>query len=218
MILKEAYRYQNFLDRLLSEAQSFLTMDTFIVNVKQIHHRKKANPEAEDEVVFVKKRMVNANFALDAVPSFTPMNILDFTMKVLQEKEKLSLAILDAKRTTKVDIDHSIAMNKKRQELIANLKYMDGQRNREEKARGTDYKFNQEGNQVSYGYDIDEVITIDFDRNDVKGLIKKLTKQCDELSIVLDGLLITTEVDYAPRWDINDSLEDIVLAEAKSAE
>ena len=76
-----------------------------------------------------------------------------------------------------------------------------------------DYKFNQEGNQVIYHYDIDEVITIDFDRKDIKGLIKKLTKQCDELSIVLDGLLVTTEVDYTPVFDINDSLEDIILGE-----
>lgn len=57
------------------------------------------------------------------------------------------------------------------------------------------------------------MITIDFDRKDIKGLIKKLTKQCDELSIVLDGLLVTTEVDYTPVFDINDSLEDIILGE-----
>ena len=133
-------------------------------------------------------------------------------VKVLEEKEKLSLAIVTAKKTTKIDIDHSIAMNKKRQEFVSSLNFMNGIKNRETKSRGTDYKFNQEGNQISYYYDIDEIITIDFDRNDIKGLIKKLTKQSDELSITLDGLLITTEVDYIPVLDINDSLEDIILA------
>ena len=103
--------------------------------------------------------------------------------------------------------------NKKRQEFICTLKQMDRVKDREEKSDGVDYKFNQEGNQVIYHYDIDEVITIDFDRKDIKGLIKKLTKQCDELSIVLDGLLVTTEVDYTPVFDINDSLEDIILGE-----
>ena len=143
---------------------------------------------------------------------FTPMQIVDFAVKVLEEKEKLSLAIVTAKKTTKIDIDHSIAMNKKRQEFVSSLNFMNGIKNRETKSRGTDYKFNQEGNQISYYYDIDEIITIDFDRNDIKGLIKKLTKQSDELSITLDGLLITTEVDYIPVLDINDSLEDIILA------
>ena len=35
-------------------------------------------------------------------------------------------------------------------------------------------------------------------RNDVKGLIKKYTKVCDEISAQLDMLLITTEVKYIP--------------------
>ncbi len=212
MILKEAYRYQNFLDRLLSEAQSYMNSETFITNVKQIHHRKKANPAAEDEVIEeVAKKKLNDTY--NSMPvDFTPMQIVDFAVKALEEKEKLSLAIVTAKKTTKIDIDHSIAMNKKRQEFVSSLNFMNGIKNRETKSRGTDYKFNQEGNQISYYYDIDEIITIDFDRNDIKGLIKKLTKQSDELSITLDGLLITTEVDYIPVWDINDSLEDIILA------
>ncbi|MDE7326964.1 MAG: hypothetical protein K2N63_11960 [Lachnospiraceae bacterium] len=211
MILKEAYRYQNFLDRLLSEVQTFLMSETFITNVKQTHHRKKANPDAQDEVIEVKKRIVSGVLQLVSAPAFTPMQAVDFTVRALEEKEKLSLAILEAKKTTKIDMDHTVAMNKKRQEFIATLKFMDGVKDKEEKSGGTDYKFNQEGNQVSYCYDIDEVVTIDFDRKDVKGLIKKLTKQCDELSIILDGLLVTTKVDYTPIWDINDSLEDIIL-------
>lgn len=201
MILKEAYRYQNFLERLLYEAESLLTQD-FVTNRKQTHHRKKANPDAEDEVIEAVKK---TDF------DFTPMQVIDFIVKALEEKEKLSLAITTAKKTTKIDIDHSIAMNKKRQEFVGHLNNMNAIKNKEQKSRGTDYKFNQEGNQVPYYYDIDEVITIDFNRNDIKGLIKKLTKQCDEISITLDSLLITTEVDYTPIWDINDSLEDIIL-------
>ncbi len=157
--------------------------------------------------------MVGDDGNMRMISAFTPMQTVDFTVRALEEKEKLSLAILAAKKTTKVDIDHSVAMNKKRQEFICTLKQMDRVKDREEKSDGLDYKFNQEGNQVIYHYDIDEVITIDFDRKDIKGLIKKLTKQCDELSIVLDGLLVTTEVDYTPVFDINDSLEDIILGE-----
>lgn len=148
MILKEAYRYQNFLDRLLSEAQSYMNSETFITNVKQIHHRKKANPAAEDEVIEeVAKKKLNDTYNFMPV-DFTPMQIVDFAVKALEEKEKLSLAIVTAKKTTKIDIDHSIAMNKKRQEFVSSLNFMNGIKNRETKSRGTDYKFNQEENQT----------------------------------------------------------------------
>ena len=112
MILKEAYRYQNFLDRLLSEAQSFLLSETFITNVKQTHHRKKTNPEAEDEVVEVKKTMVTDGLKLVSAPLFTPMQAVNFSVRVLEEKEKLSLAILAAKKTTEIDMDHTVADRK----------------------------------------------------------------------------------------------------------
>ena len=61
-------------------------------------------------------------------------------------------------------------------------------------------------------YEISETTTIDFDRNDVKALIKKYNKVCDEISAKLDSIEINTEIDFTPSWDVGDKFEDVVLA------
>ena len=201
MILKEAYRYMNYLDSLLESAKIYLENPQFITTTKQTHCRTKVNPNAQDEVIQRPKPFDT---------TFTPMQLVDFVVKVLEEKEHLSASIAVAKKTTAIDMDHAIAMNKKRQEFVAILNSMNYKKGTERTVQGSAYKFNQEGNQVNYFYDIEEVVTIDFDRNDIKGLIKKYTKVCDEISAQLDMLLITTEVKYEPLWDINDTLDDLI--------
>lgn len=203
MVLKEAYRYQNYLTELIDEAERYLTKRDFITTTKQTHNRSKANPEAQNETLEVP--------SLYTV-EFTPMNLVDFITKAITEKEKLSEAIVVAKKNTEIDIDASIALNKIKQGYISVLSSMSNIKSSEKKTRGTDYKINQvDGNQMSYYYDIEEVVSINYDRNDVKGLIKKLTKETDDVSMKLDAIQITTEVEYEPIWDIGDSLEDVVL-------
>lgn len=203
MVLKEAYRYQNYLDRLINEAESYLTSRDFITTKEETHYRNKANTDASDETIIVpKKSDITA----------TPMQIIDFIVKVLEEKNNLSKAIVEAKKTTEIDIDSSISMNKKYQEFITNLNYMNDVKPSEDIIIGTGYKINNvDGNQISYKYDINRVITIDYDRNDVKKLIKKYNKMCDEVSTKLDVIQITTEVKFNPIFEIGDSLEDVVL-------
>ena len=52
---------------------------------------------------------------------------------------------------------------------------------------------------------------LDYDRNIVKALAKKLAKETDEVSTKLDQLELTTLVDHEPKYDMNDTLEDIVV-------
>lgn len=204
MVLKEAYRYQNYLTELIDEAKRYLTKRDFITTTKQTHNRNKANPDAKDETI-----EVLSPYTVE----FTPMNLVDFITKAIVEKEKLSEAIVLAKKSTEIDIDAAIALNKVKQGYIFILSQMANTKASEKKIRGTDYKINQiDGNQMSYYYDIDEVTSINYDRNDVKGLIKKLTKETDEVSMKLDTIQITTNVVYKPLWDIGDSLEDVVLS------
>ena len=101
MNLKESYRYANFLDNLLDTAYSYLRNKGFITSTKQNHLRSKVNNEVIDEITDVKK-------PYDV--EFTPNNVIDFAVKVLSEKEKLSTAIACAKATTEINIDNAIAM------------------------------------------------------------------------------------------------------------
>lgn len=206
MNLKESYRYQNFLDNLLSTAYSYLRNNKYITTTKQDHLRSKANPDATDETMEIAK-------SIDV--EFAPNDVINFVMDLLREKEKVSAAIVAAKATTEINIDNAVAMNIKKHEYINVLEMMANTKPSEITVRGTGYKFNAEGNQVSYYYDVTQTTTIDFDRNDVKGLIKKLNRECDEVSAKLDSIEINTVLDFDPIYDVNDKFEDIIPVKNK---
>lgn len=203
MNLKEAFRYQNFLDELLGTAYSYLNNKNFVVSTVETHLKSQVNPDAKDEVIEVQK-------PYDV--EFTPNDLIDFVVKVINEKERLSNIISDAKMRTEIDIDVAIALNKKKQGFARVLQSLSNIKSAEKAKNASDYKFNTDGNQISYYYKINEVTKIDFDRNDVRGLYKKLLKETDEVSTKLDSILINTELDFDPNWDLNDSFEECVVA------
>jgi hypothetical protein len=204
MTFKEAKRYANFLDGLLSKAYGYLYNKGFITTTTEEHLRSKADPDAQDETVTVQKP-----YDVD----FMPNNVINFVVKVLNEKEALVDAIAKAKAQTEINIDNSISMNKKKQGFIDILESMANIKPSEKQKQGYGYKFNaQDGNQIKYFYDINEVTSIEFDRNDVKNLVKKYRKECDAVSSKLDAIDITMVVDHEPIFDISDKFEDLVLS------
>lgn len=203
MNLKESYRYANYLDNLLNTAYRYLQNKGFVTSTKQNHLRSKANLEATDEIIEVQKP-----YNVD----FTPNQVIDFAVKVLTEKDALVEAIATAKAGTEINIDNAIAMNKKKQGFVSVLNGLANIKASISTVSGSGYKFNQEGNQVKYFYDIEESISIDFDRNDVRNLIKKYLKESDDTSAKLDAIEINTMVPFVPLWDVNDVFEDLVAA------
>lgn len=204
MNLKESYHYANYLDTLLNTAYHYLQNKGFITTTRQNHLRSKANNEAVDEAIEVQKP-----YDVD----FTPNNVIDFVVGVITEKELLADAIAKAKASTEINIDNAVAMNKKKQAFVSVLNGIVNIKPSEKITQGTDYKFNQQdGNQIRYFYNIEETTTIDFDRNDVKALIKKYSKECDDISAKLDAIEINTIVEHTQKYDINDTFEDLVGA------
>ena len=201
MILKEAFRYQNYLSSLFTETVGYLSREDFITTTSQEHNRKKSNPDADDEKVVVQKPY-NVEFK--------PNDLIDFAVKLINEKQKLSDAITEAKKTTSFDVDAAMSMNKTKQGFIHVLRRMASIKPIESEKEGVSYKFNNDGDQVSYRYPIKEVKTIDYDREDVKKLIDKYKKETDNISTERDRIDIMTEVDYKPIWDVDTPLEDII--------
>lgn len=202
MNLKESYRYANYLDDLLNKASSYLRNDKFVTTTKQEHLRSKVNSEATDEVIDIQK-------PYDV--EFTPNDVIDFAVKVLAEKEKLADAIAIAKANAEINIDTAIALNKKKQYFANTLEALSNIKPRQRTTSGKAYRFNINNEQVPYTYDIEETTTIDFDRNDVRNLVKKYLKETDEISAKLDAIEINTQVVFECSWDVNDSFEDIVV-------
>ena len=201
MNLKESYRYANYLDSLLRRAYTYLGNTGFVTTTVEEHLRSKSNPDVDDETIEVQK-------PYDV--EFTPNDVIDFVVKVIEEKEKLSEAIAEAKSTTEINIDNAISMNKKKQGFVSVLNGIADIKPSETKTTSKSYKFDINGEQKPYVYDVNRKTSIDFDRTDVRNLIKKYLKETDEISAKLDLIEITTQVDFTPTWDINEKFEELV--------
>ena len=141
--------------------------------------------------------------------SFNANQIIYLIGQILEERESLSIAINKAKYNAKVDIDVATSSNKKRYEFIQRLSQMAKIKPSEAIRKGSCYKFNSRGNQVTNVYDIREYTSIDFDRIKVKQIIKDLSNECDKVSSDIDRVLITSEVEFEPKWSLVDTLDDI---------
>ena len=135
-------------------------------------------------------------------------------MAMLVEREKLSAAICAAKSKLPLDMDSETGLNRTRQSLAEVFRRMAVQRNSEVVVAngGSGYRFNGEGNQVSYRCDAKRVTTINFDRNKIRGMATELGRKADEVSAKLDQCLVNTAVDYALPFEINDNF-DVILSD-----
>ena len=203
MNLKEAFRYQNKLDSLMSEAKSILSRPSNLVKVENTALRRKVNPDAMDETT---TELPETEYAAQIT------QIATMLMYLLGEREKLSHAIRKAKQDMDMDFDGEVSLNGKRQEISAIFRRMAEIRSSEHiyTGAGTGYKFNAEGNQVLYHCDLKTVTTINFDRNKVRAFAVALSKQADQLSAELDKRLVNTEVFYDAPFDVNDTFADVL--------
>ena len=136
----------------------------------------------------------------------------EFLLFLLDEREKLSAAIHQAKVSLPLGagLDGEVSLNGKRQEIATLLRHMAGLRNGEVLISngGVGYRFNNEGNQVSYRCDVKRVTTINFDRNKIRKMCADLSKKSDETSATLDAALVNTPVEYEAPFDVNEAFAE----------
>ena len=203
MNLKDAFRAQNKLQALMDEAGEILQDQGNTLKVTTTHLRSKVMPEAQDAVTE------------EAAPSEYAEHINQvavFLMAMLVEREKLSAAICAAKSKLPLDMDSETGLNRVRQNLADIFRRMAVLRNSEVVLSngGSGYRFNGEGNQVSYRCDAKRVTTINFDRNKIRGMATELGRKADEVSAKLDQCIVNTVVDYSLPFEMNDSFDTIL--------
>ena len=210
MNLKEAFRYQNRLDAFMETAQDVLDDESNITKVENTYLRHKVNAEAEDETVVV---------AAPSEYSAKITEIAKFLLYLMGEKEKLYAAIRKAKNGLDIDIDSEVSLNAHRQRIAHIFKHMNDLRSSEVTVSngGSGYRFNAEGNQISYRCDVRKVTTINFNRNYIRSELSKLHKKSDEVSGKLDLCTVTAQVDYEPPFDVNSSFADAFEAFTEAA-
>ena len=203
MNLKDAFHAQNKLQTLMDEASRILQDQDNTLKVTTTHLRSKVMPEAQDAVTE------------DTAPSEYAEHINQvavFLMAMLVEREKLSAAICAAKSKLPLDMDSETGLNRVRQNLADIFRRMAVLRNSEVVLSngGSGYRFNGEGNQVSYRCDAKRVTTINFDRNKIRGMATELGRKADEVSAKLDQCIVNTVVDYSLPFEMNDSFNVIL--------
>ena len=210
MNLKEAFRYQNKILSFMDDAQRILEDDANVTRVKNTYLRHKVMPEAEDETVLIAPETEYYEQITD---------IAQFLLFLLSEKEKLFAAIRKAKDSLEIDMDSEVSLNSTRQSIARTFKRMNDLRASEQTISngGTGYRFNADGNQVSYRCDVRRVTTINYDRNVIRRELSKLNKTADETSAKLDLCLVTSTVDYEPVFDVNASFAAVFEEYAEKA-
>ena len=205
MNLKEAFRYQNKLQRMMEEAEDILRRERNVVKVEQTALLHKVHPEAADETTLESPDTVYADQITD---------IAVLLMFLLGERERLGRAIREAKRSMDMDFDGEISLNTRRQEIAAIFRNMAQLRSSETllPGGGIGYKFNAEGNQVCYCCALKKVTTINFDRKKVRSYAAALRRRADQVSAELDRHMVNTEVDYEPPFDVNDTFAEVLAS------
>lgn len=200
MNLKESFRYQSFLESMMRSASSSLQQMQHCLTITKTHKRNKANPDAEDieEVV----ECESAYYPND--------DVISFMAWLVEEREKLTTAIGRAKMSVGFDIDAAVETNKFRQLVNSSIKGMMRFVPSKKIEQGRDYKFNVEGNQTPYIYDIEVVTTEAYDRDNAKKVMRDMISTADKTSAEIDAAMINTVVDYTPVYDVNESFEDVM--------
>ena len=203
MNLKEAFRYQNRIEWLMGEAKEVLGRERNVTKVENTTLRHKVNPDVEDETTVEEPETEYADQITE---------IAVFLMFLLDEREKLSRAIREAKKGMDMDFDGEVSLNAKRQNIAEIFRRMSEIRCSERllPGMGVGYKFNAEGNQVSYRCDLKKVTTINFDRTKVRSYATGLSKKADQVSAELDKSMVNTDVAYEAPFDVNDTFAEVL--------
>lgn len=201
MNLKESFTYQIYLDRLFYAAREAVNGTDVGLVITKTHKKSAVNPDAADEVeVSENDKPYNGD------------DVIEFMLWLVQEKNKLTSAITEAKIKLDFDMNAAIETNKYRRGIAEAIYGMN--RNATKKktvSKQSAYKFNVEGNQTAYYYELETEFSPNYNMNDAKRLMVRLKSEADDISNKIDSVKINTEVDYIPRFNINEDFEDVIV-------
>lgn len=203
MNIKTAGQYINKLDSWISNLKGLLVDKSYIYEINEKHEKIEGIEEVKIENV------KEYDVTLDKISY-----LID---SLINEKSDMVLAIANAKQLNKIeigvksfDLDTAIQCNKSKREFAQNLNYLKDNKSKVVKTTTTGYKFNNEGNQVPYSYNLEKNYKLDFDEKEILSLYKSILTNCDVLSEKIDELMTRDIVCFVPNYNLHDSLEEII--------
>lgn len=201
MNLKESFRYQTFLSSLMRSAIGSISIKEHSLNTVKCHRRSKANPEATDITEMVDNGIFPSNDS-----------VIRFMEYLVDARAALTTAINKAKQSLPFDLDAAVEANKFRRSVNGGIGMMLRHVASQQTSKGQDYKFNAEGNQSAYYYDIEVTNAEAYDRDNAKKVMRSMISEADKVASKIDAALINTTVDYVAPFDVNDSFEDVIAS------
>lgn len=200
MNLKDAFRYQKFLNKLSEDAICSITSRENCLRTTKTHKRSLVKLDADDYVE-----------TIDNENPFTVDDLIAFMKELSIEKGYLTCQINIAKSSCGFDIDSLIESNKINQNLCKAIKTALSIIPFSYTEKAKDYKFDINGIQIPYCYDVEIDETRIFDGDKAKAIMKNTIANCEEKSKVIERMMINTEVNYSATYDVNDDFDDIVV-------
>lgn len=217
LTIKDSGRYANYLAGLINSIQNLMYPASNYTKTTETHFKSKGNPEAADEIIPTE---------VDRIFSGQIQDMAYLAKELIDEKLKLAIAIETAKRGlsfgwtedgTELTLDTAYEYNKNIRALMSSscVGRISVAKPTVRKTMGAAYKINVEGNQATYRYDIETKTEIDFDKNIIKDLSKKVLDDADKISTLIDQAELKEIVDFTPTYSVRDSFEDVIATYEK---
>ena len=208
--LKESFRTLVYIDKTISSLTSYLSNKNNSISVIESHLKEKSNPEAQNEEL--------DTTTIREYSDASTVDIINLVGKLIAEKTKLEISVEIAKRNILIEtkdnnnlsLDSAISNAKQSRNLAGVLNSLINIKTDEKKTVAQGFKFNINGEEVPYRYDVLVTKTISFDKNIVSDNYKQLLEKADKLSISIEKAMMEDIVEYEFPYSIHDSTADIV--------
>ena len=211
MNLVEACKLAKNIETLKILVADIIANMDYATKITENHLKSKAGEGLEDETVI---REVDKTYDITTEEAIKLLDIL------MEKKALLSSAIENAKHNIKIEVnglemayDSAIEYNKSLRDIVI---YKMNRLNRIKegitKTSATAHRFNAEGNQTAYRYDVEVETKSLVDLQKTKKKEKAYRKLADEVSTKLDEAKLATKIDLDLGIELNDTLDDVIEA------
>ena len=208
--LKESFRVLSCIDKTISSLTSYLSNKNNSISILEKHFKEKSNPEAKDEEI--------DTTTIREYADASTIDIISLMQSLIAEKTKLEISVEIAKRNIVIEtkynnnlsLDSAISNAKQSRNLAGVLNSLLNIKTDEQKTQKNGFKFNLEGNETTYRYDVVVIKEINFDKNIVSNNYKQLLENADKLSVAIEKNMMEEIVEYEFPYSIHDSTSDIV--------
>lgn len=211
MSIKEAGRYANFLENIISSLIKLIygELDSKLIEVTEVHKKSEAYKEAENEIL---------NIEFENEIDVEVDILADIIEKVVEEKISLANAINKAKKDIAIkikdkemDLDSSIEYAKLLRRVCDGFyKILTNKKESKKKTVQKAYAFNVEGNQTPYFYEVEIETVLKFDKEIFIRKDRKNRILADLISKEIDKAMNSDIVDFNPSYNYLDGIEDVI--------